>query len=58
MQFDKFWEIMVDDLGHHDSIREIPTDVLLGARERDLVDPVVHFGEFLLAEGRCVHLNL
>lgn len=39
------------------AVCEVASDVLLGSGERYLVDPVVDFGEFFLAEGRRVHLN-
>lgn len=57
MGFDKFGEIVADDLCIEDTIGEIPSDVLFGPGKRNLVNPVVHLGEFFFAEGRRVHLN-
>lgn len=43
--------------GRGTTVCEISCDVFFGATERDLVDPVVDFGQLLLGEGGSVHSN-
>lgn len=42
MEVDQFGTVMMDELGHHDSVCEIPVDVLLGTRKRDTIHQLVH----------------
>ena len=48
MQGDEFGVVMVEQLGHHDSIGEIPADAFLGSGEGDAIDHLIDFIDLLL----------